>query len=324
MQTLQAITNPLRRVNGNYISKFLFADKYYNGISWGKCVINDENKTVEFMQTPGSCKDYVVDTRYRNVSNGWDKYLWTQEEIEYPSVYFWMSSPMYDRITQKIKEILNPWEEKNGFLPSETLAVNFNGTQLVDKTNTEKHVLILKFDPVWMQNSMCMSFFLSVVRHAILQEKIQFKDITNTEYSKPEHAYRDRLVPECKQVIDYTIDNPRTLLEFTKDSNAHGYKVNPQTHGCTGLFYIFNPLVYKYHKDYAESDTLKRCYPAVCSHILTAYADHVLELLSPKKEELPDVKMQSLQPKVTKPRTHKTTPKSTTTLIWPTTPEAIF
>jgi len=176
----------------------------------------------------------------------------------------------------------------------------------------------MKYDPKWMTNSMTMSYFLSVMRHSILQGLTDFskyKDINY--YGAPEYNYykRDTTTP-FKKIFDYIHNNPNHLIDYLKDATITGYKEQPNSHGCTGLFYISQYLYYKYQGTDYYTNQWKQFDSNLRNHALVGYFEHVMELLSPKKEELPNVKMQSLQPKTPRARTSKKTPTTANIEAW--------
>ena len=300
MQTL-TVNNEINIKNP--YENHLFGSDVKSLFYWGKCCIDDETKEVSFMQIPGSCKDYVVDTYYRTYTHGFQRNLWKEEQIKYPSVYIWSGESFTKQYIQQIKEVLNPWEEANGFIPTEAFKVDFGDTKLATPL-AAKGVIVIKFDPVWMINSMAMSFFLSIVRHAVQTGVIQFKDSERKEYPTNEQGYYSRQSKDLKSVIDYSINNPREYLDHMKDATPTGYSTNPNSHGCTGLFYTMNALYQKY----SDRNDIKRLYvknKAQENHPNGRYIEYVLKKLKKEKEVPQDVKMQSLQPKVKRPRTRK-------------------
>jgi len=288
METLQAVVTS-HRISGDIVENTPFYCKYMGSPSWGKCIINDEENTVEFMQTPGTCKDYVVDTYYRSNSHGYAAKYWTDKQRAYPSVFLWMRPELYKQAIMNIKEILNPWEEKHNFIPTECFQVDFNTTELADESNKKGTVLVMKYDPKWMTNSMTMSYFLSVMRHSILQGLTDFskyKDIDS--YGAPEYNYYQRnTTTPFRKVFDYIHNNPNHLIEYLKDATLTGYKRQLDSHGCTGLFYISQYLYYKYQGTEYYTKQWKQFDSNVRNHALVGYFEHVMELLSPKKKEEP-------------------------------------
>jgi len=317
LETLQAVVNN-HRIDGDIVGNKPFYSNYMGSPSWGKCVINDEDSTVEFMQTPGTCKDYVVDTYYRSSSHGYQASYWTDEQRAYPSMYLWMNFDLYKQAIKNIKEVLNPWEGKHNFIPTECFKVDFNTTELADTQNKTGRLLVMKYDPKWMTNSMTMSYFLSVMRHSILQGTTDFSKYTDYNYNMPEYNYYNREPNKpFRKVFDYIHNNPNHLIEFLKDATFTGYKRQPDSHGCTGLFYISQYLYYKYQGTEYYMNQWKELDSNIRNHALIGYFEHVMELLSPKKEELPNVKMQSLQPKTPRARTSKKTATPAAVDIWP-------
>lgn len=301
MQTL-TVNNEINVKNPHEI--YLFSYDIKASFYWGKCCIDDETKKVSFMQAPGSCKDYVVDTYYRTSTHGFQRNIWKDEQIEYPSVYIWSGKSFTKQYIQRIKEVLNPWEEANGFIPTEAFKVDFGDTKLATPLAAEG-VIVIKFDPIWMINSMAMSFFLSIVRHSLQTGVIQFKDLDTTTNTNEQEYYR-RQSKSLKSVLDYSINNPRDYLDQIKDTTSTGYPANPNSHGCTGLFYTMGALYAKY----SDRDDVKRIYIKMKhyeDHPNGRYIEYVLKKLKKEKEVPQDVKMQSLQPKVKRPRTRKTT-----------------
>lgn len=312
MQTL-TVNNKIN-VKGLY-DDYLFYSDVQSTFFWGKCYINDETKEVQFMQIPGTCKDYVVDTYYRTSTHGYTRNLWQEEQIKYPSVCISSNKSYIQKYIQHVKEVLNPWEEKHGFIPTEAFKVDFGDTKLATQV-AAKGVIVIKFDPVWMTNSMTMSFFLSIVRHTMQTGIIQFKDSERIGFPTNEQAYYNRQSSDLKSVIDYSIENPRDYLDQMKDATSTGYPTNPNTHGCTGLFSIMSALYQKY----ADRSEIKQMYiknKKQEDHPNGRYIEYVLKKLKQEKEAPQDVKMQSLQPKVKRSRTRKTTTTTTPQPAWP-------
>lgn len=294
MTTYKAVlTETSKNINSAIYTSYIIPKNPY-GMLWGKGLINEKNKTIEFVQAMGSCKDFVVDTYYRTHSNGFVRNLWSDKELADPTVILYVDTELKNPIFQYVKEVLNPWEKKNGFTPSTFHSMDLSSYKnAINPEGKPENVFILRYDPLWMQNAMTMSFFLSVFRHIGLTGNLNFgRGIASNEY-----MYYRELHYKIQKAIDYLIDNPRDFVKYTEKCTLTGYEINQNNHGTTGIFFLSNYLNYKY-KNKSYWKTISYIYK---EHPITKYLESLIE----KEEELENVKMQSLQPKVAKPRTRK-------------------
>lgn len=258
---------------------------------WGKGYVNSKDNTIQFVGAIGTCKDFIVDTYYRPSSSGFRASYWSPEELKDPTVVLYVNPATKNLILKNVKEVLNPWEEKHGFIPSSLHDIDFSKYPTAIHPDTKiENVMVLRYDPLWMENSMTMSLFLSIFRHVVFTGSISFKNGTTSEYS-----YYNRLCKQIKQAINYILNNPRDFIKELENSTSTGYEVNPDFHGCTGLFYIGQYLNYKYD----DPNYWKTISPAIKKNTLLKYMEKLIE----GNEK--DVKMQSLQQETPKPRTRK-------------------
>lgn len=314
MQTLTTQSNNKKQFSWLSNGNRLFYTTTYEYFYWGKCYIEDNENKVIFMQQYGTCKDYVVDTYYRTTTHGFDSKLWNREQIEYPSVYIYTNKTNIKTYLKNIKEVLNPWEEKHGFVPTEAFNVDLTRSDLSNDPGVSPYILVLKYDPIWMTNSMTMSYFLSVVRHALQRESIYYDKGIPTVYNN-EAEYYNRQSKILREVVLYSLDNPREYIDFVKDATPTGYLNETGLHGVTGLFYILNNFWQKYADDVKYRKTFKKTSidAVIYNHPNAKYIEYVVNKL--EEQKLENVKMQSLQQKTKRPRTRKKVTTNTEELI---------
>lgn len=237
---------------------------------WGKCCLNEDGKSITIMQDAVTCKDYVVDTYARDMSSGgYSKYIWTKQQRLSPTVYITLDKKSMLNLTERVKTLLNPYEERHGFIPSEVhyiTEVELKGVDVTKEKGYDKFLtgmVVVKYDPKWMINVTAMSMYLSCLRHFFKtelvkenQDQIIFDDgKTKYKFSHNEQHYYYGLKPQFRKIVDYYYNNPKLIIEdisekYGESGNALSGKYElgrPQIHGEAGFFtamsYLYNAAV---------------------------------------------------------------------------------
>jgi len=209
----------------------------YNGIQWGKARRVDEN-TFGFVQSPVTCKDYVVDTYYR-VSYGFNPALWTEEQRYAPLIYIvFQSKDRYTHFLKMVKEVLNPWEIKQGVKPCVVYEACYEPL---------KHYpwAVIEYDTCWMNNATAMSIYYSLLRICTANDNLSFKRTDKKNlWNCNEFSYYDNNPSWAQKILDDVLVDVTPYLIVPEDPyKNHGYKM-PPSHGQTGLFFMLGQISY--------------------------------------------------------------------------------
>lgn len=236
----------------------LFNSINRNNIYWGKCNLNEKTNVLTIMQDVVTCKDYVVDTYAREISSGkYNKKHWTKEERMCPTVYMTVNKTNLAKLVERVKTLLNPYEERHGFIPSQVLMVTEVECEGKDVTKTDVYknfltgMAVVKYDPKWMINITAMSTYLSCLRHFYKtdlvkenQTKLVFANSDLERRTHNEVTYYLGLNPQFRKIVDYYYNNPNEIIEdISEKYGESGNLITNRnktgripTHGEAGFF----------------------------------------------------------------------------------------
>lgn len=246
--------------SGNKLPVTQFLD-LYNGIQWGKARrINDVSFGI--VQSPVNCKDYVVDTFYRQ-SYGFDPDLWTTEERYSPLIYIvFKVKERKDHFLKMIAEQLNPWEVKQGVQPCKTFEVTCEPLK-------DYWTVVIEYDKCWMNNATAMSIYYSFLRICTANDKLSFKQSDKIKWNCNEFGYYIQQYTWARKVLDDLFVDITPYLVVPEDPyKAHGYKM-PPSHGMTGMFFMLGQISY-YRM---QLPTMTRASNIFYQHIYKKYID---------------------------------------------------
>lgn len=200
-------------------------DKFDN--YWGKCSLDEKTNILTIMQDVVTCKDYVVDTYAREQSSGrYNKKDWTKQERMSPTVYMTVTKDSLTKLVERVKTLLNPYEERHGFIPSQVLMVTEVECEGKDVTKIPGFsafltgMVVVKYDPKWMINITAMSTYLSCLRHFYRtnlvkenQTKLVFANSDLERRTHNEVTYYLGLNPQFRKIVDYYYNNPNEIIE---------------------------------------------------------------------------------------------------------------
>ncbi len=200
------------------ISMYSFYDN--KSFLWGKCYRDKESNFVG-VQSPVSCKDYIVDTYFNTVTSGY------KEQAEFvlnkydPSFYILCPNmELKQKILKHVKTHINKYEEKHGFKLTEAYDVECT---CVRDANYNKYIICFEYDPMWMMNATAMSVYLSMIRTYIYSTQTTDFDTVKLDAVRDcnEYTYYSQLSTNQKHLISYLYNNPRLLCV---DTTALGYE----------------------------------------------------------------------------------------------------
>lgn len=209
---------------------------------WGKACSTEVPDTFMVMQTPVTCKDYVVDTGWRRGA-AFKSEVWTQQQKEDPVFYIYF--PTITRLKvfkDNVESFFNLMETQWG-IPTLT-KVHLLSEAPLNKTNI-KRTCIVQADPIWYSNSTSFSVYMSMIRYLTSRVNIDEFDFNIPyKYYVSEYNYYSVLSDECKKILMDIYNNPKEL--FVKLPKITGYTYTIPGHGQTGLFFILANLTLSY------------------------------------------------------------------------------
>lgn len=224
---------------------------------WGKAKTVEEGK-IELLQGLVGCKDYIVDTYYKNnnimhsiiSNNDWKE----QERTENCICVRFPNLLIQNIVINNIKNFLNPWFKANDVLPTTCEQIYTNDSKKINL------LYCIRGDSKWTLNAFAWSIYLAIIRMMAGEEKttkINFTPI-NPTYATNESSYynQHRFDKNNQELLNTIFNNPFPyLIVPPRPYNTTGYNNYLPRHGETGPFNLqnwmiqvkLNPRDYKEH-----------------------------------------------------------------------------
>jgi len=205
---------------------------------WGKaCSIKDG---YEIMGYPLQCKDYMIDTQYRNVDH-LIKEKWTKEQLKEVCYYIYTSTPKC--FLNSIKSFLHPIEKR----------LQVKQAIFQEEMLEGKKVIIIKGSDWWSKTIALHTHYLTLIRLCYsLPEGSVFKDVASILDVDNSDIYKYRTYYRFYgKVIEAIFKNPRLLAKFSYT----GFPENRELlHGMCGFT---TQLSYYYYVHVTNRDMYK-------------------------------------------------------------------
>lgn len=308
------------------------ASPYSGYFSWCRAGYEKTTDEVKQLQDWVTCKDYVMDTflkgRFINSFFGYN----SSKEILDTNWILFAYPHTIEKMTQHL-EVFNQWEVANGFKPA---------TYILESIPNEKLTLVaFNFDDEWRTNNSILSLYFSMLRQVIMTGGTTFTKDEEQNRTNEDRYHKQYNFSNSRAFIKLCFNNPRYCLEIMK--NALDYnpnigfltslRINP-LHGITGLFYWIyqwyyesygkpnlqtNPSLYNiwafvyttWQKELTEAhqealdEKIKRELPIEVPKKKVVTKKKATTTTT-KKKKVATNEMQSVQPKVKRPRVKKT------------------
>ena len=234
------------------IKKNLYGKTYRNsintfGFQWGKAAfVPDHPSQVMMVQGPVTCKDYVVDTMFKDASLC-IRANWTPEQLNDPLVYIVVENTMVGTFLTNGVTFLNDYEKYHRLIKTKVTKIDSTIWDLQEQT-----VFLVHFSKMWMKTVAALSTYLSILRMCIHVKKptdIKFKPVNHMlrHNTYAEQTYMQRLPQELQDMVTYYSNNPRLLMKLPKGHYITGIKTTGCGHGWGGLFYATQMLQQNYY-----------------------------------------------------------------------------
>ena len=206
--------------------------------SWGKaCSIKGG---YEIMGYTRQCKDYMIDTQYRNVEH-LIKGKWTKEQLKEVCYYIYTRS--HKRFLNNIKSFLHPIEKR----------LQVKQTVFQEEMIEGKKIIIIKGSDWWNKTIALHTHYLTLIRLCYsLPAGSVFKDVASILNVDNSDIYKYRTYYRLYgKVIEAIFKNPRLLAKFSYT----GFPENRAlSHGMCGFT---TQLSYYYYVHVTNLDTYK-------------------------------------------------------------------
>lgn len=223
---------------------------YIECINWGKACTTPEG--VEIMQGGVTCKDYVVDTLFKETLTFNSSY-WTKKEREECCFYISFPTNQYAvNFEKNVNGFLNAYEKsyrlKKTIITPTTTGHGFQGITYTIKGSQK-----------WMTNAFVMSMYLSLIR--VCACKVNMTEVSfvrdKEDFGCNENIYWGNLQDTHRTLLLKYYANIRDFMKpLPGEYGITGYKKDQEaSHGQCGLFYILSMvLTYKHnpHTTYAR------------------------------------------------------------------------
>ena len=310
-----------------------FTTSGYSGhFSWCRAGYVKTTDEVKQLQDWVTCKDYIVDTFMAGRSLGSFFGCTSPKEILDTNWILFAYTHSIE-VMEKNLAIFTQWEVANGFKPA---------TYILEFLPNKKLTLVaFNFDDEWRTNKSILSLYFSMLRQVIVTGGTTFTKDGELNRTNEDGYHRQFNFSNSRAFIKLCFNNPRYCLEIMKTAPDY----NPNTgfltserrgpaHGITGLFNwlnswysesysnktaITNPslrniwaFVYTtWQKELTEAhqealdEKIKRELPIEVPKKKVVAKKKATTTTTKKKKVVTD-EMQSVQPKVKRPRVKKT------------------
>ena len=313
------------------INKTFNSNPYTMYFSWCRAGYYKDKDIVVQLQDWVTCKDYVVDTFMEGRNLGSFFGCNSPKEILDSNWIFFAYPHTIEKMTQHL-EVFNQWEKDNGFEPA---------TYLLEKYPHNLTLVAFHFNKEWRTNNSILSLYLSMLRQVVVTGGTTFTKDGESNRTNEDSYHKQYQFSNCREFIKLCFNNPRYCLEIMKKATDY----NPNTgfltelrkapaHGITGLFYWIarwyqesyskpslqtNPslrniwaFVYTtWQKELTEAhqealdEKIKRELPIEVPK-KKVVAKKKATTTTTKKKKVATDEVQSVQPKVKRPRVKKT------------------
>ncbi len=313
------------------IVKTFNSNPYAGYFSWCRAGYSKNRDVIDQLQDWVTCKDYVVDTfmKGRNVGSffGSD----ASKEVLDSNWIFFAYPHTIEKMTQHL-EVFNQWEKDNGFEPA---------TYLLERRPHHLTLVAFHFHEEWRTNNSILSLYLSMLRQVVVTGGTTFTKDTELNRTNEDGYHKQYNFSNSRAFIKLCFNNPRYCLEIMKKATDY----NPNTgfltselkapgHGITGLFYwIAQWYNESYNKPNLQTNPSLRniwafVYTTWQKELTEAHQEALDEKIkrelpievpkkkvvakkkatttTTKKKKVATNEMQSVQPKVKRPRVKKT------------------
>lgn len=223
---------------------------------WTKAIKTAEN-VFKIIQSPVGCKDFVIDTYFRNPRSMLN--IWTEEEKyqNYVALYL-PNTTVKDLFLSNVEKLLHPWEKKNNLKPVIVHPVETSWNKRVSLSLQ----YVIEFDPKIMRNATAFSFYLSLIRSLGYNK-------TDTLGFKDAHGCNEAsYYAECryKDILDGIIAVPKFIWKKTPEGyNNIGTETSylwqaTYGHGSTGIFSLLMQISYYMNNTREEPKHLTKNY----------------------------------------------------------------
>lgn len=199
---------------------------------WGKATTIDET-TLLLMQGPVSCKDYVVDTYFKECSQ-FEAQNWTKKEKQENCIYVnFPNAVVQQKCLDNITNFLNPWFAENGISPVIIRPI----TTHPFRPGGSYRLFGIQGDAKWTSNAFAWSLYLSIIRLCGYKKDMKTIDFTYDEDQCNEHHYYYQSTQ--KKLLLAVFQNPFPYLApLPKPYKNTGYtSATKPAHGQTGPFF---------------------------------------------------------------------------------------
>lgn len=315
------------------INKTFNLNPYIGDFSWCRAGYYKNKDVIDQLQDWVTCKDYVVDTfmKGRNLSSFFG--CNSPKEILDTNWILFAYHHTIEKMTQHL-EVFNQWEVANGFKPATYI--------LKYLTHEELTLVAFSFDDEWRTNNSILSLYFSMLRQVIVTGGTTFTKDGELNRTNEDRYNQQYNFSNSRAFIKLCFNNPRYCLEIMK--NAPDYDSNTgfltelrivPGHGITGLFYWIYQWYYEsYGKPNLQTNPSLRniwafVYTTWQKELTEAHQEALDEKIkrelpievpkkkvvakkkamttTTKKKKVVTNEVQSLQPKVKRPRVKKTT-----------------
>lgn len=220
------------------------AYSYKDYINWGKACTTKDG--VDIMQGCVTCKDYVVDTLFKETTT-FRSSQWTEREHNECCFYISLPNQKYATNFEKnIAQFLNVYE-KSHRLKNTIITLATKDHNLLGITYT------IKGSQRWMRNATVMSMYLSLIRICACKTNMTGVCFTRDvdDYHCNEMGYWSSLKENYKTLLLKYYENIHNFMKpMPKEYEITGYEKGQVVgHGQCGLFYMFTMIdSYAYNK----------------------------------------------------------------------------
>ena len=314
------------------ITKTFNSNPYTGYFNWCRAGYYKDKDVIDQLQDWVTCKDYIVDTfmKGRNLSSFFG-YNASKEVLDSNWILF--AYPHSIEVMEKNLAIFTQWEVANGFKPA-TYILKY----LTDKKLT---LVAFNFDDEWRTNNSILSLYFSMLRQVIVTGGTTFTKDGELNRTNEDGYHKQYNFLNSRAFIKLCFNNPRYCLEIMKNAPDYDHntgfltelRINPG-HGITGLFYWIaqwynesydkpilqaNPSLHNiwafvyttWQKELPEAhqealdEKIKRELPIEVPKKKVVAKKKATTTTTKKKKVVTD-EMQSVQPKVKRPRVKKT------------------